>query len=112
LLATVLSVLVLDDTVTILLSVRHGQRLGHNGKGNTRGYSFIVKRIGRKCFNCMSIYGCKIKGGKTYDCITCTISNQCKVVCTGDTTGGACPSCMKVHELMKLFKKEGVNDKS
>lgn len=72
----------------------------------------MTKRIGRKCFNCFSIYGCKIKGGQTNSCITCDIRSNCTVTCTGDTTGGACPACMKVHELTKLFKKEGVNAKT
>ena len=72
----------------------------------------MTPRIGRKCFNCFAIYGCKIKGGETRSCITCDIRSNCTVHCTGNTTGGACPSCMKVYELTKLFKKEGVDGKS
>lgn len=72
----------------------------------------MTERIGRKCINCLSIYGCKIKGGLIYSCITCDIHANCEVNCTGNTTGGACPPCMRVYELMKLLKKEGVNVKN
>ena len=68
----------------------------------------MTERMGRKCFNCQSIYGCKIIGGITNDCVSCTVYRTCTVICTGDTTGGACPACMKVHELTKILKKEGI----
>lgn len=62
------------------------------------------ERIGRKCFNCHSIYGCKMEGFRSYDCVTCDIRTKCVVICKGNTTGGACPACMKIRELIKMIK--------
>lgn len=67
------------------------------------------EKIGRKCFNCFSIYGCKIKGGETRSCVSCDIRSNCTVTCTGNTTGGACPACIKLQEVLKLMRKEDVD---
>jgi hypothetical protein len=66
----------------------------------------MSEKVGRKCFNCFSIYGCKIRGGITNDCVTCDIRKVCTVICTGNTTGGVCPACIKVQEILKLLRKE------
>lgn len=66
----------------------------------------MAVRIGRKCFNCQSIFGCKVKGGETNACVSCDMLKDCVVTCTGDTTGGACPACIKVQAHLKLLGKE------
>jgi hypothetical protein len=59
-------------------------------------------KVGVKCINCHSNFGCIYEGEKKY-CKSCADRDSCRYICVHCVSGGLCASC---YELSKIKRRK------